>query len=109
MIIFIQLRHLLIIRYELNHLSPVSYGSSQCLCSLGSLGWSVLASAGPDSEADDRLFAIVAYLVTRPTYLTSFRRLLSSCIHSVAGTQEGNREHVDFLRQAWKRHTPAGH
>lgn len=47
---------------------------------------------------DDRLFAIVAYLVTRPTYLTSFRRLLLSCIHSAAGTQEGNRKHVDFLR-----------
>ena len=46
----------------------------------------------------DRLFAIVAHLVTRPTYLTSFRRLLSSCIHSMAGTQEGNQKHVDFLR-----------
>ena len=39
---------------------------------------------------DDRLFAILAYLVTQPTYLTSFRRLLSSGIHSMAGTQEGD-------------------
>ena len=39
---------------------------------------------------DDRLFAILAYLVVRPTYLTSFRRLLSSGIRSMAGTQEGD-------------------